>query len=52
MEWQGVESETAEMDLREREEAFNVKIVLECECGHVVGYFDVNRNNYVLTNLI
>jgi hypothetical protein len=38
--------------LAEREEEFNVKIVCSCECGVDIGYYDVNRNAYVLVNVV
>ena len=52
MQWSGVASEKAEKELREREEAFNIKILVDCGCGLTVGYFDVNKEGYVLTNVI
>ncbi len=52
MEWGGVESKEAESLLKRREEEFNVKIIVECHCGYVVGYYDVNKECYMLTNVI
>jgi len=50
--WSGVGSKTAEEELKTREEAFNVKILVECDCGYSVGYFDINRESYILMNVI
>jgi hypothetical protein len=52
MEWSGAGSSEAERELREREEAFNVKILTECSCGYAVGYYDINKDCYVLTNVL
>lgn len=35
-----------------REEEFNVKIVCTCECGANAGFYDVNKEAYILSNVI
>lgn len=50
--WSGASSKTAEEELKVREDAINVKILIECNCGYSVGYFDINRESYILMNVI
>lgn len=38
--------------LVDREEEFNIKIICACSCGVDIGYYDVNKEAYVLINVV